>query len=371
MLTASSSLRDTSAALDEVLAQLDPSGAELLVLFYSTDHDTRQIARALDEATGERGVAGSTLHPLVDGEFHTSGMLGMSFRGHGIRAGLEIIPQLEKLSLVTMINLPELLARRIDRTLDQLDPSKHLWLTMLDASTRQESLLTPFFSRQGPQLPLIGGALSAAKGEEITLINHGRVYQDAAVIILLEYEGPHAYLNFNPMKSSERWVDATGVSEGGRLLTHIDGVPAIEAYGEIAGTDDITTLLDVAHRHPLGRRFRGRATPISIIDIIPNEGLVLGIPIMQGERLNVLTHADTLRELDESIEATCARLGQHDHIACLMFTCVGLHTATRVSGQEHELAQLLTRWGSCAPMTHSEFIGPQHLNHSITGVLFG
>lgn len=371
MLTASSSARDTRAALDEILAQLDPSGAELLVLFYSTDHDTRQIARVLDDATGERGVAGSTLHPIADGEFHASGMLGISFRGHGVRAGLEIIPQLEKLSLVTMINLPELLARRIDRTIDQLDASKHLWLTVLDASTKQENLLTPFFSRQGPQLPLIGGALSAAKGEAITLINHGRVYQDAAVIILLEYEGPHASLNFTPMKSSDRWVEATGVRDGGRLLTHIDGVPAIDAYSQLVGTDDLGVLIDIAHQHPLGRRFKGRATPISVIDIIPNKGLVLGIPILQGERLNVLTHADTLSELEESFKSAYTRLGARAPIAGLMFTCVGLHAATKMTDREGELAQLMKRWGSCAPMTHSEFIGPQHLNHSITGVLFG
>lgn len=370
--TASSSLPDTTQALTEVLDALEADEAELTLVFFADTHDADAIASLLDRRTGARGVAGTSRGEISSRGFAQGTISGVSLSGLGVRAAVEIIPRLERLSLVPLVNLPETLARRIDRSGDELTSTRHLWLSLVDGMSGREALITPFFAHVSPQIGLVGGTLSDSDfSGGVRIIHHGRIYQDAAAIALVEYPRPFHTFQSSHLELSARWVTATRVSQDGMILEELDGRPAHEVYAELLGVDLAALDAALTGRHPLGTRFRGKASPIGLL--YPCErGFRLGTPVHPGERLNLLRSGDLVGTTRDVIADAIERVGGQDEVGgMLLFHCVGRHIEASQLGQLDALSDAIAQAPVCGLNTHGEQYGALHVNHSVVGVVFG
>lgn len=371
---ASSHRKETSSAIEALLDELDAASAKLTLVFYGASHDDEVIASTLDRVTGARGVAGTTAGELTSDGFARDSMTGISLHGPGVRGAVEIIPQLDNLSLVPIVHLPDKLARGIDRRRSELDPDRHLWLFLVDGISGKEGLLTPFFMQAAPNVGLVGGSLGDDTSfRKVRLIHHGRIYSDAAASILVEYPGPFTVFKHTHMKLTDRRLEATKVAKGGRLLEELDGDVAQVAYARTLQIDPSEVTEDLVAHHPLGYRFRGQPFPVDIMQITKDGAFRLGSSIQHGEELSILESGDivehTRRSLEHDIERIEADAEQLQ--AMLLFHCVARHTEAAACNQVDELADALCQGPVCGLNTYGEQFKTLHFNHCLTGVLFG
>ena len=370
--TAQSVEPDTARALHAVLDEVEAESAELVMVFFSERHDLQVLAEVLDARTGARGVAGSSAGELGPLGFTEGGMSALSLQGDQVRASLEIVPHLTKLSLLPLANIPEMLARRIGRSAQELTSDRHLWLTLLDSRSRRESLITPFFAHLSPQLGLVGGSLGAedASFGEPILIHHGRIFHDAGAFALVEYERPFHTFHTTHMSFGESWFKVTRASEDGLTLHELDGRPAVDALAGALGVAAQELSFVLTSQHPFGVRFRGRAFPVATLRTLESGGLVLASPVHPGERVNVLEPGDIVERSREAVAEAIARVGGEAR-GMLLFHCISRHVDAQQKHRLKELFEAMHQAPLCGFNTLGEQYGAMHVNHSMTGVVFG
>lgn len=371
---ASNELDETASAIDKLLDDLDADSAKLTLVFYGVSHDDEIIARTLDRVTGARGVAGTTAGELTSDGFTRGAMTGVSLHGDQVRGAVEIIPQLDNLSLVPIVHLPDKLARGIGRTRDELDSDRHLWLFLVDGVSGKEELLTPFFMQAAPSVGLIGATLGDdTASQQVRLIHHGRVYRDAAATMLIEYPRPFAVFKHTHMRLTDRQLQVTRTSDGGRLLEELDGRAAQVAYADELDIDPSEVTRALVAAHPLGYRFRGQPFPIGIMQITDDGAFRLGSCVQHGERLNILESTDLVSRSRDSLERAISRLDNTNQPpqGMLLFNGVARYIEAVERGKTDELAGALCQGPVCGLNTYGEQFNTLHVNHCLTGVVFG
>lgn len=371
---ASNSQSDTTRAIEQLLDDLGAAQAQLTLVFYGVHHDDAKIARVLDRVTGATGVAGTTAGELNCSGFACNSMTGVSFHGDGVRASVEIVRQLRQLSLVPIVHLPDKLARGIGRTKHDLDPERHLWLFLVDGVSGKEGLLTPFFMQAAPRVGLVGASLGDGEEyREARLVHHGRVYRDAAAAILLEYDRPFRAFRHTHVELTDRQLEVTRVSKGGRHLEQLDGEIAQVAYARALGIDPSEITQTVMSTHPLGYRFRGRPFPISLAQAHDDGSFRVANSVQHGEKLSILEARDlvgtTRQSIQQIIDEVTADGG--DVQGMLLFHCLSRYIEANETGQLDALAEALCQGPICGLNTYGEQFETLHLNHSLTGVIFG
>jgi hypothetical protein len=349
----------TAALLEELLEELGASGAGFVFVCYSEGADDEALARLLDQRTGARGVGALGIPEA------SAGMTGIALHGVGMHAAVEVLPQLDQLSLQALDTVPGRLCRTLGRVQRALEPGHHAWLTLFDAQTRREPLLTPLISRWG-QLELAGGSLANPLTRCGCLLYHGRVWRGAAAVILLESALPIRAIQHTHMELTSRWMTVTRTSADGRIIEELDNIPAAIRYAEALGLGPEELTLERAARHPFGLRFRGRAFPITSVRITEQRQLSTGVAVPEGERLNVLEPVGLMDKIDALMP-----LAQTQDQSMLLFDCVSRLAEANALGRGEEYMATLHRAPSCVINSYGEQFGYMHLNCSLTGLVFG
>jgi len=367
---------DTADAVDAVLDQLGADEAALTFLFFSPDHDVDVISERLDRRIGPRGVAGTTAGELSRTHgFTQGGISGVSLHGPDVRATVDVIPQLDELSLVPVEQLPSQFAGRLGMESSELSPDRHLWFLLADGSAGAEDLLTPFFVRGASSTQLVGATLGdGSTFEGARVVFHGRTYTNAAALVLLEYDRPFELFHHQHMQFREPTFEVTGVSRGGRLLERLDGACAVDVYADALGVDrDELDRITLAI-HPLGFRFRGQPLVCSISGIVDGRYLRMSKTVHPGDELRVMEPGNLVESTRSSVADAVSDFRERHGRDCrgaLFFHCFGRYVEARSDGTVDALADALGQLPFAGLNTYGEQYEAMHTNHTLTGALFG
>ena len=370
---AQSSIVDSATAVHEILDQIRADEAVFSFVFFGPTHDAEVVAKAQADRVGARGVAGSTAGELSGAGFTHGGMVGLALHGAHVRAASTVVQSLGSLSLMPVTNIAQDLARRIGRRAEELDPSRHMWLLLFDGLSGKEDFLTPYFARHAPRIPIVGGSVADdGEFERASLIFDGHVYEDAATVVLIEYSRPFELLHHTHMEFTEHSFEVTNTARSGRLLMELDGRPAREVYAEALGVKPCELTLELTGHRPFGYRFKGRPFPCSVMTAV-EEGLLLAYSVQLGDTLHLLRPTDLVGRTRAEMRAAIDKLGARggEPRAGLLFNCFGRYLEARFDGTVEPLAEALHQLPICGLNTYGEQFAARHMNHSLTGVLFG
>lgn len=374
VLVAHSTLSDTTAAIQQVLDRLKADTAQLTFVFFDGAYDAEIVARILDQRTQDRGVGGTTAGELSCAGFGQGSITGISLHGSGVRAAVEIIAQLGSLSLIPLVHMPHKLARGIGRKLEDLRVDRHMWISLIDGLSGKEDLFVPFFMQAARRVPLIGGSLGDGdRFTKVYLVHHGRVYTDAAAIVLLEYPYGFRPIHHTHMKLSDKWLTVTSQSGDGRVVESFDGQPALIAYAQALNLSPEQVTPEVIGRNPLGYRFRGRPFPCSILRVQEDGSFLMGVTVHTDERLNILSAGDLVECSKNAIGEAIQHLAENgnDVQAMLLFNCSNRFIEAEGLGISEMLFEALYQAPLCGFNTYGEQFASMHMNHSLTGIVFG
>jgi hypothetical protein len=368
-----STARDTRVAVEETLDGVRADSAALTLLFHSPQHDADIVAEVCGRRIGTRGVSGSTAGEITSCGFQHGTMTALALHGPHVRAAATLLPRLEQTSLIPVSAIAARLAERIGRSLDELDPDRHIWMMLYDGLSGQEDFLTPVFATRAPRLPLVGGSFGDEdQFQHVNLVFDGQLYSGAGAVVLLEYDRPFQPLHHTHMEFTEHWFEVTRTERGGRILLDLDGRPVEEVYAEALGIDESDITLDVTGRRPFGYRFKGRPFPCSVMTAL-DRGFFLAYSVQVGDRINLLEPVDMVAKTERVVRDSLQELERRGGTpqAMLLFHCLGRYLEASHDGIIEPLHRALNQVPLCGLNTYGEQFGPRHMNHSVTGILFG
>lgn len=370
---ASSAAADTATAMREVLEAVGAANAALTQVYFSPRHDAQVVAHELFRYAGPRGFGGTSGGEIGPDGFQDGTIVAIALHGPHVRAGVHLVTGFSSFNLLRVASVTAQLARAIGRDLGSLDPSRHVWMLHLDGLAGREDCFTPYFATHAPRLPLVGGSFAdGERMEQVKVVAGGGVHHDAGVVVLLEYDRPFEVLCHTHLEFTERWVEVTDTAQQGRLLTGLDGRPALEVYAEALGLAPTEIAPDIAGSAAFGFRFRGRPFPCSVMRA-DRRGLLLAYAVQRGDRLNVLANMDLVGKTRAAIGDAVERMraGGHEPQAMLAFNCLGRFREARRRDELPELFDAMHQLPIIGLNTYGEQFGPRHMNHSLTGIIFG
>lgn len=363
----------TPDAIADVLAQVRADEAALVLVFYGPTHDERAVASALRTCNASCAIAGSTAGELSCAGFTQGTMSAVALHGPHVRAASTVVTQLRTMSLMPIPALAQSLARQLGRRLTDLSPRHHTWLLLFDGMSGREDFFTPYFARHAPKLPIVGGSFAdGGSFDRTTFVADGRVRTDAVCVLLLEYERPFELLHHTHMEFSRHWHRVTKTRDGGRTLVELDGRPARDVFAAALDVDPADLPLAVTGRHPFGYRFKGRPFPCSIMRA-GEEGFLLAYSVQVGDQLNLLQPVEMVQKSRDTVAETTQRLVARggEPRAALLFHCLGRYLEAKSEGTIEPLFEALAQAPLCGLNTYGEQFGARHMNHSLTGIIFG
>jgi len=364
---------DTRKAIRGLLDALDASESALVLVFYAIRYDSEVVARELHDVMGNRGIAGTTVGEITCEGFTEDGMTAISFSRAVATAAVNVVTSLADVSLVALSSIPGDLAKQMGRSVDELDPERHVWMMLQDGLSGREELVTPFLARHRLNAPLVGGSLAGGRDfGPVELIHDGKIYRDAAAMILLEYRRPFSLIHHTHHEFTDHWFEVTRVASGGRVIEELNGRPARDVYAEALGLAPDEVETGVTGQHPLGVRFRGKPFPCSIITPVEN-GFLMAYSLQRGEQVALLEPVDMVEKTRDAIRHGIEGIEDEggEPQAILLFHCFGRFLESEELGVKAELFEALHQAPLCGLNTLGEQYLSMHMNHSMTGIIFG
>ncbi len=290
------------------------------------------------------------------------------------RVAAERISDLEGFRFEEGAQLLSRLAHTLDLELESLEPERHVVLTLTDGLSSNQEQLFAALGDAAPALSLVGG--SAADDFEMTA-THCFVGEDTgsggAVVMLMEPGVPFQPFAIHQFTAPDEQVVITGADPERRLITEINGWPAVREFARLSGYSEDALLSDpdLARSVPIQLGFQvGDSIFIRGIMAITPDGLVLAATVEEGMVLQTARSGDIVKTTETGVAEAIDALGGSS-AGILLFNCGGrLHHARR-TGQLDAMFEAMTPAPAAGFHTYGEHFGSVLVNYTLTGLTFG
>ncbi len=383
VFVASSNDADTRTAVRAVIEGLREraaagaprDGAPRLVLaFHSVSHDPAEVAREFHE--GMPGV--TTLGCTSSGEIGDRGMLQGGISAIGLAPIAFAVERVERVSSFLFehgAGIVGRLAAGLGRSPAELDPRRHLFITLIDGMSGNEARLATAVSLAAPGLPIVGGcAGDDERYRETWTFLRGEAMPSSALVLAIEPAVPFVPFAVHHYEPATERVVVTAADPETNRISEIDGRPAVEVYAALAGVpmSDVRRDPRVLVGQPVQFGVRvGREFFVHSVMASEGDELIMAVPVGRGLVLNVARATDILEATRSGVRRVKELLRGRAH-AALLFNCAGRMFEARRREIVDELWDAMSDGVPVAGFsTYGEQFGPMLVNHTVTGVVFG
>lgn len=294
---------------------------------------------------------------------------GLGLYGDWVRVGIGVAPELPKSALTRSRDAVEYAAAALGTSAPQLDPARHVGVTIVDGRCGHEEAFCIGSAAAAPQIRVIGGCtateLQDARRPHIWV--HGEAIYDAGAVILLETELPVCAVTSAHLRPTDVKTIVTGAS--GRVITELDGRPAARRLHELVHRLGGEPDLPLPTRYAFARYVSG--TPyVRSITHLDGEHIALASAVEPGHVLRVMRPGDLIGTTRRDLAAAAARVGG-TMAALLAVSCAGRHWEAAVRGIEPELAEVYAAYPTIGYQSFGEQSGMLLVNHTLTGLAIG
>lgn len=174
---------------------------------------------------------------------------------------------------------------------------------------------------------------------------------------------------------SDTKVVVTEADVENRVVTELDGKPAMIGYAEAAGVDVKELNFDYFANHPTAVMLDGQFYTRSIL---PKRGeylrghpnaLQFGCAIEEGLVLTLVNPVDVVEDLETAFTEMRRKIGEPSLV--LGFDCLYRKSQYAKTVTENRIAGLMQRNNVIGFHTYGEQFGSLHMNQTFTAVAFG
>lgn len=234
--TAFSQKNSAARAAADIRRQFRRDTPTLVLYFASSAYQPAAIAEAMERAFSPATVIGcTTAGELVSGAMLKRSVVAMAFGSEVVTdVAVQLLPGLST-GTDPVPAAFDALGRHFGVDMNQLDPSKHVGIVLVDGlSGGQERLLAAMGVRTDIQF--VGGSAGDDLAFETThVFVNGEAHSDAGLVAVLRVDRGFTVLKTQSFVSLGKRLVATRVREDERVVVEFDGRPASVAYAEALG----------------------------------------------------------------------------------------------------------------------------------------
>ncbi|WP_363281198.1 FIST N-terminal domain-containing protein [uncultured Sphingomonas sp.] len=370
--TASSDLDDPVAAIEAVMARLDPPSLTGMMLFCSSRYDLDRVAAAIAERSQWLTVIGCT----SSGEIAPQGMVEGTITAIGFPAADFTMRALrfDDLDRFDPVSAQQVVRELVAETADTAQRCGHdrgrAAIFLVDGLSHREEMLTVTVQDALGDIPLIGGSSGDGLDFKQTFVFHdGAFRRDAALLAVLCSRRPmHVFRSQHYAPGQVKMV-VTGANPDQRIVTEINAEPAAAEYARLIGVAAHELTPELFALHPPMVRAGGEYYCRSIQSANADGSLTFygaideGIVLTLGEVRNVLAG---LRELFDRLDH---QVGGLDSV--IGFDCVLNSVALTTQQIRHDVSALFAERRVVGFNTYGEQFHALHVNQSFSGIVIG
>jgi len=364
-VTTAFSTKPEPDAVGDLIAQCGDLKPRAVVFFASPRYDLPKLNREVSQAFPEACVVGcSTAGEIVCGAMLKGSVVAM-FLGEDVveRAAVAVVENITSGTLVRDALLK--LEQSFQAPLSTLDLRTHVGLVLLDGlSVAQERVMEEI--GDATDLFFVGGSAGGdTKLETTDVLANGRLYTDAAVLVLLRLKTGFDIVKTQSFKPTGKTLVATKVEETQREVIEFNRRPALNAYAAALGIEPEQASSQF-FRHPLGLMIEGDPF-VRSPRVVAGRGIRFYSHIKEGMELAVLEATDIVEDTRAAIEAQKAAPGQIQGI--IEFQCILRTQQLREEGRCGQYGAIFSGIPMVGFSTYGEaYLG--HVNQTSTMLVF-
>lgn len=363
---------DPAAIALELRDVLGPAPA-LVLYFASSSIDLPALARAMVASFPSSTVVGCTTCGEIGPAGCTTGRVSAFALAEPARAHALAFPSMAALKYDrARREVAELVERGGERARTQ--PDALAFVSLTDGLSGSEELLLTAIAEVAPGIPLVGGSAGDDYRFQSTAVALGeQVHRGGAVLVLIEPAMPFAIFHLHHFERSGPAMVVTAADPARRRVSRIDGYPAVPLIAKLIGLDEAALRADPSGTFmatPLVFGFVAGPTIFmrSVMTIVDDDLLLAG-SLEEGTVIYRMVPGDlveaTRRGIDEALGRVAAPSG------LLLFNCGGRMWEASGRACVPELARAMLPIAGAGFTTYGEQYHVVHLNHTLTGVVFG
>lgn len=258
-------------------------------------------------------------------------------------------------------------AQQLGLTANQLDPERHVGISLFDGRGGQEESFCVGSAGAAPQLKFVGG-VTWAEPTSANLVLGSRRLTDAGLVVLLESARPFRVVSSVHVEPSP--IRCVVTASHGRRILELDGYPAFSRYHRLLrelGAPNLPFEV-LAPGYPLAMYLHG--TPyIRSIRAAQGEVLELTSAISSGQVLRLMQPGDLIGATERDLAAADAAVAGAELL--LAFSCVSRRRDAAHRNLQAALDVAYRRYPIIGFDSHGEQLGMVLVNHTLSGLTIG
>lgn len=369
--TATANGTDAAAVARAIVDGLRAPDLRLAFVFADWRLAPGVVARELQAGLAPAPVIGGTtvgvLGPGLAGD-GTWAAAGLGLYGDWLRVGLGFATDLPKAALTRSSDAVHAASARLGMTPEQLDPARHVVVTVSDGRCGQEEAFCIGSAATAPQIRFVGGcaATDAATTQPAHVWVHGEAVSGAGVVVLLETDLPYHVLVSSHLEPTEIKTVVTAAS--GRTIIELDGKPAARRLAALA--HEIGAEIDPRPFEIAFARYVDGTPYVRSITHVADDRLHLASAVEVGHVLRIVRPGDLVGQTARDLAAAAGQVGGSLG-ALLAFSCIGRHYEASARGLAPELATACAAYPGIGAQSYGEQLGMLLVNHTLTGLAIG
>jgi len=374
--TGVSQKKSEQKAVDELYDAIYQEDIQLAVFFCSVDYDLPALEIALREKFSGIQLVGCT----TAGELTAEGMLEGSLSGFSISSD-QLIADHDVFDMATIES--EASAEKLFDLQQRVEPKAGdafqalSWVLINSSDSKVERVLGTM-DRRFNSMPVVGGSPGGGDDFDPTYVySNGCFHANSALVTYISTSLPFEVFKIDDFDELPRRVVLTEVDTARRIVTGIDGLPAVDGYLEAFGALDKGEHLGPEYyaSHPLAAKVAGdlyvRAItpPIAHKGGVDGEGLQFFCAIEEGMVLSTVKIKGSLAHFKDKFSRLRAANGQ----ASLVLACDCLYRKFDYRRQNvtADMSKVMIENKVQGFHGYGEQLGVMSVNQTFTGVYFG
>ncbi|MBL7190972.1 FIST C-terminal domain-containing protein [bacterium] len=368
----SSSVRPTAAsAVEEIAAQIRPSGLKYLLFFTSTQYKPDELIAELSLKYPQTLITGCTSAGEITPQgFQHNGITCAGFYADSIEIAAAVITNLCNFQSTSVKEAVDKCLERLELNPLQLDSRKHFGVTLIDGLSYREESVISALSLAAPSINIIGGSAGDDyKLDKTYVFLNDKCYNDSALFILFKCDVPFEIINQHHFLPTDIEFIVTKANMAKRTIYEINSKSALSEYAGMLNLKPEEITIQITNQNPIGFEVDGKYYIRSVIEIIKKR-LRMACSINEGTVFTLMKSGDMIESTRNLFSNTTEKLKSEIGLM-ILFNCLGRYTEAEFKGITDDIFQAMNVGQLIGMNTYGEQCNSLHLNHSITGVAIG
>ena len=359
---AQSNLKDAAAAVNSIREQLSDIHAGLILYFASPVYSPETISAEMANAfTDARTIGCTTAGEMITGKMEQDSIVAMAWHKDTLEyLQIEVLENIQT-DTDAVSKAFKSFEKSLGKPMNALDPALYAGMVMIDGLSRCEEQLNDHLGNL-TNVPFVGGSAGDNLAFEKTcLFVDGKVYSDAAVLLLMKPVNGYAILKTQSFTVTDKKLIPTKVDEKKRMIIEFNGKPAAETYAEALGIP-FDKLSDNLSNYPFGLVFDEQNFFVRSPQRIEGTSIICYCSVKEGLELSILQTGDIV----DDTRADLQKFGKIE--AVVDFNCIQRFLVLSYHHQLKEYSEIFGNVPAIGFATYGEsYIG--HMNQTSTMLL--